>query len=302
MFYLKKNKITFFTLAILICFAIISAFNVDREFKMRVLSYKTTILRCDSELKGDSSFDDMCREYKNWGGPRRSDSSAPLIFLDIVQDNVFMSLQIILPFLILMCSIFNLNKKIKSGWIKNELTRKKYNRFIFFEWLDSVKQLWIIPFVFIFVFFLSYCMTGNLNYHNSYIGALDRINILQDYYLPFFSDFFRNYPFSLFIYFINFILQGIFIINLGYIMTRKTGNYIVSVISAFIIYNCIWIILEFIPSMIGKQELRDYFSFSSIWIHTNWIVFFIQLFFAAFSSLFVYLLYKNKEEVLSLNE
>lgn len=301
MSYIKNNKMTILVILILVGFAIASALNMNWEYNLSVLSYKTTIEKCNTELKDDHSFDAMCEKYRNWEGPKRSDSNAIFMFLDIIHDNIFWTLQTLLPFLILMCTIDRINKKLKNGWIKNELTRKKYKNFIFSEWLHSVKQLWIIPFIFIFVLIISYLMTGNFDYQNSLVGP-DRINRFQEFYSTYYSEIFDNIPRAIVVCSLNFFMQGIFIINIGYIMTKKSKNYILSVITSYMVFVALWIVSEFYAFYIEMPKLHNYFSFSAIWSETNYIVILVQLFYVTITSFFVYVAYRHKEEVIMLNE
>ena len=95
-------------------------------------------------------------------------------------------------------------------------------------------------------------------------------------------------------------------------MTKKGKGYILSVISSFIVYLGLWLLSETIfgyfimRGILGKPELHNYFSFTALWgypLINNFLIFtLIQFSYALISSVIVYIIYKNKEEVIMANE
>ncbi|MEG0022361.1 MAG: hypothetical protein RSB77_04725 [Bacilli bacterium] len=298
--YFKNNKILVLVLFIILAISARSISNNIREFNMNVDSYNYRINECNTTLKNDKFYFESCKGAKEWGGPKRTD--AFFTFFDILFDDKFTILHLLLPFLIIMCTIEKLNQKLKSGYIKNELMRKKYSTIILNEWLCSIKKLWIIPLLFTIIFIASYLLTGNFNYKSSLLNYEPWVNPI----------FFDNIFFSIIIYLFNFLLHGIFIINIGYIMTKKSKGYILSVLSSFIMFLGAWAFSETFfgylisGKLFGKPEFHNYFSFTTLWGYpeiNNFIMFTLyQFILALISSIFVYKLYKNREEVLIANE
>jgi hypothetical protein len=297
---IKNNKILFLTLFILLGFSIAGIYNNIKEFNMRVYAHEYKINECKNNMKNESELLAWCKEYIKWDGPKRSD--AFFTFFDIIFDNHFRIIHLLLPILIIMCSINRINIKLTNGYIKNELIRKKYSIYMLKEWLLSISHLLIIPLLFVFIFVVSFILTGNIDYKNSMLNFDPWVNPI----------FFNNIILSIVIYFINFLLHGIFIINIGYIMTKKGKGYILSVISSFIVYLGLWLFSEtffgyfIMIGIFGKPELHNYFSFTSLWgypLINNFMIFtLIQFSYALISSIIVYIIYKNKEEVIMANE
>jgi hypothetical protein len=297
---IKNNKMLFLTLFILLGFSIAGIYNNIKEFNMRLYAHEYKINECKNNIKNESELFAWCKEYKKWDGPKRSD--AFFTFFDIIFDNHFRIIHLLLPILIIMCSINRINIKLTNGYIKNELIRKKYSIYMLKEWLLSISHLLIIPLLFVFIFVVSFILTGNIDYKNSMLNFDPWVNPI----------FFNNIILSIVIYFINFLLHGIFIINIGYIMTKKGKGYILSVISSFIVYLGLWLFSEtffgyfIMIGIFGKPELHNYFSFTSLWgypLINNFMIFtLIQFSYALISSIIVYIIYKNKEEVIMANE
>ncbi len=297
---IKNNKILFLTLFILLGFSIAGIYNNIKEFNMRVYAHEYKINECKNNMENESELFAWCKDYLKWDGPKRSD--AFFTFFDIIFDNHFRIIQLLLPILIIMCSINRINIKLKNGYIKNELIRKKYSIYMTEEWLLSISHLLIIPLLFVFIFVVSFILTGNFDYKNSMLNFDPWVNPV----------FFDNIILSIVIYFINFLLHGVFIINIGYIMTKKGKGYILSVISSFIVYLGLWLFSEtffgyfIMRGIFGKPELHNYFSFTSLWgypLINNFMIFtLIQFSYALISSIIVYIIYKNKEEVIMANE
>ena len=125
---IKNNKILFLTLFILLGFSIAGIYNNIKEFNMRLYAHEYKINECKNNMKNESELLAWCNEYIKWDGPKRSD--AFFTFFDIIFDNHFRIIHLLLPVLIIMCSINRINNKLKNGYIKNELMRKKYNIYI----------------------------------------------------------------------------------------------------------------------------------------------------------------------------
>lgn len=298
--YIKNNKMLFSALCILLGFSIAGIYNNIKEFNMKVNAHEYKLNECKTNMKNESNSFSWCNEYIKWDGPKRSD--AFFTFFDIIFDDHFRIIHLLLPVLIIMCSIDRINNKLKNGYIKNELMRKKYNIYMIQEWFHSISHLLIIPLLFVFIFLVAFILTGNFDYKNSMLNFDPWVNPV----------FFDNIIFSIIIYFVNFLLHGVFIINIGYIMTKKGKGYILSVISSFIVYLGLWLLSETIfgyfimRGILGKPELHNYFSFTTLWgypLINNFLIFtLIQFSYALISSVIVYIIYKNKEEVIMANE
>ena len=116
---IKNNKILFLTLFILLGFSIAGIYNNIKEFNIRVYAHEYKINECKTNMKNESNSFSWCNEYIKWDGPKRSD--AFFTFFDIIFDNHFRIIHLLLPILIIMCSINRINNKLKNGYIKNEL-------------------------------------------------------------------------------------------------------------------------------------------------------------------------------------
>ena len=166
--YIKNNKMLFSALCILLGFSIAGIYNNIKEFNMKVNAHEYKLNECKTNMKNESNSFSWCNEYIKWDGPKRSD--AFFTFFDIIFDDHFRIIHLLLPVLIIMCSINRINNKLKNGYIKNELMRKKYNIYMIQEWFHSISYLLIIPLLFVFIFLVAFILTGNFDYKNSMLN------------------------------------------------------------------------------------------------------------------------------------
>lgn len=297
---IKQNYILILTIIIIAVLTLLAVYNNIKEYKMNVFSYKYHINQCNNEYKNDSSMQEYCNNLKLWGGPKRSD--AFFTFFDLLFDDRLMILELLLPLLIIFCSLDKFLKKLKSGYLKNELTRMPYKKIIIKEWLNGAKIIFIIPCFFIILFIISFFMTGNINYKESLNNFDSWVNPL----------FFNNLFTSIIIYFLNFFLYGVFLVNIGFIVARDSKNIILTYITSYLVYFGFWLLSETIlgyfifNGLLGKPEWHNYFSFTSIWGYPNINNFYvrtlIQLLWTLGSFLVLIKFYKKKEKVLINNE
>ena len=124
--------------------------------------------------------------------------------------------------------------------------------------------------------------------------------------------FFNNLFTSIIIYFLNFFLYGVFLVNIGFIVARDSKNIILTYITSYLVYFGLWLLSETIlgyfifNGLLGKPEWHNYFSFTSIWGYPNINNFYvrtlIQLLWTLGSFLVLIKFYKKKEKVLINNE
>lgn len=126
-----------------------------------------------------------------------------------------------------------------------KLNKNKFKKDILDIWKNSL----IVPSIVLIMFLLSILVSNNFNYLNTI-----KINIAL---LP---EKFYSISFII-TYLLVLLLRGIFWLNLGIICSKKSKNWFLSLLKAYILYVILAFAGELIPG--------NYFKFSYIWSYEN---------------------------------
>lgn len=278
-----------------------------KEYNFSVNSYKITMNNCSNHIdkvckSDDASCIDFCKNFvNNANEPKRYDFVRT--FFDLFYQSENLILQNISPLLIGVVAVWPFICDLKSGNIKNKLTRINYKKYMIKNWLSSLKYTLIIP-VFIALLFVSALILSR---------GVGTQNISESF------KFFTKYNVNLFVFIptwlLCFIFQGIFWINLFFICAKRSKNSIISIIVSYLTYFGCGLVSEvvfgiLIPALFFKVSFKNpmisnYFSFYTIWAYDvkyYLLIFLYQILLCLISTLLLYKTYKNKEEVLVLNE
>lgn len=220
----------------------------------------------------------------------------------LIRYDIFSYFAYLLPIIITILSCSRFFKLYHSGIIINLLQKVSYKKIIKNEILLAWLKNLILPIIFIIIFAISYIIFPN--------GAINEKNIGRFLY-PFQigHEYMRLIPPYLFVllYLLIVFLYGIFITNLGIILSRFIKKMSLLVISNFIIVIILENIFNFILAPLVKvitkiDRMANGFSIlniyyldgipSLLWEFT-WVIFLICI-----TTTIIYKLYKNKEEVL----
>ncbi len=326
MYIFKKNKILLITISILIFFAFfafndyISWWNQYKDSNEKRIEICTNsngeydfIRMCESvgfsvdrieECKKNQKeqYPIFCERILN--APKLKQQDTINLYFDILATEYMRFFQIISPLLVSMAAVYHFHSILKSGSIKNVLLRIKYKKFMKENVLKSWKYSLIIPIFLMMIFLISYTISGHFNFFKTLKdwGRSPYINLKH----------LENTCTFIFVYISNFILHSIFSINLFYIVSKKSKNFILSIISFFITYIGIFIIQEvFIGTILLGKLLKlengtAHFNFSTIWLYERvdnlFVSLLVTLAMVTISTLVLIKVYKNKEEVLLNNE
>jgi hypothetical protein len=289
--FIKKNYVLLSVLSILVVWGCISANQYKQWYDSNQKFYQQALEICQHEE----------RAYCKYIGEKLPEAPDTIsVYFDITANSSLRNLQLFAPILIIIVAIWSFHKELRSGYYKNVLTRKSYKEYFKDHYINSLKSVMILPVFIIFVFIMSYFLSGNFNFEESmknYPGYL----FIDDKYL-------KILPWFSFVYVLNIILHSMFWINLGYIAMKKSNHIFVTLLSSFLLYMMIFIISEiFIGAFLFSNiNAQDYFSLANIWAYDNvdnlWgmVVFSITLVIG--STLIVLRIYKDKENVVIENE
>lgn len=285
---IKKNKMIIIILIFLLVWSCINLIEYAKELKLAEKNYNDIANECKINI----DYIPTCEDYLN-KSYQKPDTITSFFYI-LCHYNLNL-LQVIAPIFIIIPAIWNFHKKLKSGYIKNALTRESYRIYITKELLDSMKCIIIFPIMLIFLLIGCYIISGHFDY-----SQFKSILVINEKFLD-------NLTLTMVVYFINLMLHSIFYINLGLIFCKKNRNILVSIISSFICFVLLDIFFEvFLGSFLfGKIfKLHGFvalFNLFGIWIYTDYtnllsvIIFSILLVVISFIILLIE--YRKKEDV-----
>ena len=293
--FIKNNIAVLIAFLILFIFSTILCIRNIKSARINEESRIEGIEVCKEILKHDK-YNEICLENIDAKPKKRSTLKT---YYDIINDNVsYNSISLctafyfLIPFLVIVSSLYNISKKFKNQDIKNHLTRESYNKYIKEIFLDSYKSVFIWPMITILLFMFSYIISN---------GSFEIIDTNSSFSYEILSKPVMFMLSNL----LNTIFMSFFWTNIALLIVPDTRNYIVSVLESIMIYfgialtNTFFVIL--LISKILNKEVEKYLDFFDVYNYYNreLIPFNILcLSVALISGLLVYLKYKNKEKII----
>lgn len=301
---LKKNIPFIIICLILFSWGSIEMCRFKIEHDNRIKRHNEVVERCnngyyDNIPGGDKNCEEVLqyKEYHNW--------DTITIFFYVILHGSISNLQLIAPIFIIIVAVWQFNKELKSGYFKNILMRMRYSDYLKKTYLKVLKYSLIFPVFLIFMFVVAYSISGHFNLEQTLIQER-----MSSSWLDF--KFVKIFPQFSCIYLLNFILHSIFWTNIGFIMSKKSRNVFLTIISSFLVYVAIFIFTEifiggfFFSGLLGIRNVMDYFSLSNIWLYEGieylGLTVLYSLILVISSLIALIFSYKNKEEVIIENE
>lgn len=304
---LFKNKFNFhFLLSIsifilLVIWIIICAVQYWNDFSMNVDAYNKLLEICNPSLEMANT--NTCNEILNNGGPVIPDTFT--IFFQLLINSNLCYIQLIAPFVIFILSSYDFYREYNTGFYKNKLMRMPYKEYIKTFLLKAYKNIWIFPMWLLVLFIASYIISGHFDLNKT-------LSYWPTHYIPVDIEIIKNFiPFML-IFIVNLIFNNLFYVHIALITVKKNSNFIVSILSSYLIFIFCDIILEiFIGIFIGELLLNishasSLFNLFNYWVYSDipniWIYILYCFMLALGSFIIFYLIYGKKEDVIIASE
>lgn len=293
--FIKNNIAVLIAFLILFIFSTILCIRNIKSARINEESRIEGIEVCKEILKHDK-YNEICLENIDAKPKKRSTLKT---YYDIINDNVsYNSISLctafyfLIPFLVIVSSLYNISKKFKNQDIKNHLTRESYNKYIKKILLDSYKSVFIWPMITILLFMFSYIISN---------GSFEIIDTNSSFSYEILSNPVAFMLSNL----LNTIFMSFFWTNIALLIVPDTRNYIVSVLESIMIYFGIALTNTFIVilliSKILNKDVEKYLDFLDVYTYNNRNLLsfnILCLSIALISGLLVYLKYKNKEKII----
>lgn len=293
--FIKNNIAVLIAFLILFIFSTILCIRNIKSARINEESRIEGIEVCKEILKHDK-YNEICLENIDVKPKKRSTLKT---YYDIINDNVsYNSISLctvfyfLIPFLVIVSSLYNISKKFKNQDIKNHLTRESYNKYIKKILLDSYKSVFIWPMITILLFMFSYIISN---------GSFEIIDTNSSFSYEILSNPVAFMLSNL----LNTIFMSFFWTNIALLIVPDTRNYIISVLESIMIYfgialtNTFFVIL--LISKILNKDVEKYLDFLDVYTYNNRNLLsfnILCLSIALISGLLVYLKYKNKEKII----
>lgn len=271
---MKESKCLLLLFLVYILLTFLSYLEVGKTFK-----YNNYIERYDYyceqiENENDKSCDADIKELK-----KTPDKLT--VFYSIMQSEYFYNLPIIAPILLIVFSMYYINKIFKSKYLYYYVQRKSYYKFIRLILFKSYKFAFIAPILITIIYLLSLTIST----HNSTF-LVELFNTSTFHKIHYNTDFF------VILYANNIFILWLSLINIGLIIQSKNRNYIFNVIEFIIIYFVLEMLIENLPS---------YFWMFSIYGLSNYSIYYqlmASVLYFIISFIIVIFVYRKKEMIL----
>lgn len=261
--FLKKNKMILFLIFILTSCVIYACFDFNRY--------------------GDSAF------FTN----------PILLYYQILENDILYFFIPLAPLFVMIPTIYNFNKELSSGNIRNSLSRIPYKTYIKKYYHSAFKMAFIFTYTCILLFICAGIMIGGF-----YVKG--DLALYGSFSSPDLEWSNNPYLYIILYLMINY-MHGVFCANIGLFYCKKNKNFLVCLILSYLTYIGLEIFSEiFIGSLLltkifGIHNISFNFNFFSAWQLYNvneLLVFGIAVFLLITSSFLVRWQYRNKEGVL----
>jgi len=302
LFKLKNNR---FLIIVVLIISFLTFKSFMKYFNEYHFGYAKWYYEMIEVCKVDSESDE-CKQFEIYerGNPKEIMAKLDTISLasEAIEMHTFTILHFLGPLLMIIVSTASIHREINTGMVRNYMTRMNYKSYLKRIFLSSIKYAWLFPLTIVIIVLISGYIT-NFNF------VIDNEKIGVSYY----SEYrYNNYFIYTFLMCVILFLHSVFHSNLGLICCKKNKNFIVSVISSYMLFTLInlffYIVVGglFVFRFLGINDLGDYFSLTGYWFFRDKpdyiLIFVITLFLVIVSYIFLYLVYRKKEGVLMENE
>ena len=208
------------------------------------------------------------------------------------------------PLVLIICACYAFHNVFQSGFLQNIVIRSNYKKTIFYEIIKSWRYALVLPTILLIFFIVSSILFPNfeiLSYNQTDGFPFQLVNNFMEEMNPFLF---------MIIYFIILIFLGIVIINIGICMILYFKKFYLLTIGSFLILIFIENINNFflaplISSITGIEKMLNGFSIYNLYYldaspSIFWSLGYVLILFTI-SLIFVYLLYRKKENVVLNN-
>ena len=244
--FIKRNKLLLFISILLLILGLIGIIKYELEYKNLVTQYNEALEYYNSN---EELYKELIANGYDFTPPYKADTLS--LFIYIAWDSIVGLLDIIGPLIIIVVSGYEISNHLKSGYIKNALTRESYGKYILKIIGKSYLKSLIIPLFWLYFLFLCYLQSKTFNFNEGFGSTFVGDNAFK----------------ILFLYFIYVTIHSFFCANLSLIFNAKNKNFVINSIMAFIVF----LISAYYFNTIFWYGIRTYLEINNRIIPSNLI-------------------------------
>lgn len=281
----------------LVLWCIGCSINYKKKFDANVDSYNEFEILCK---KDNTSMDrNNCEMILESGKPVIPDTIT--VFFQLLINTSLSAIQLLAPIIIFVLAGYTFYREYNTGFYKNQLMRMSYKSYLKKVLLRAYKNLWIFPAWILVLFVCSYLISGHFSIDKT-------LSYWPEYYIPVKLEFITNFKTFIFIFIINIIFNTFFYIHLALIPIRRNYNFIVNILSSYLIFIFCDIFLEVLVGVVICEKILHLSNFSNLfslfnfWAYVdipNIYLYTLYCFLLdIISFIALYIIYHKKEEVI----
>lgn len=288
--YLKNNLLIILIFTFLMSFVVFQTLHYKQEYKLEVEREHSYYMKnCSDTIERNDKMTELCQQWK-----LSLDKMKKPDFFETLSNIISSKISILDSVCILLLvipSLFMINKILKDQVLINILTRESYSKFLGKLFTKVYRYIWLFPTTLIIFIGLLLTFT-ELNLSVDVFSAYDKP-------LVFIICYILN----------SLVVSGIYL-NIALISLRYKNNYVVSCITSFIIFLSLVLFFQIgidyvlIQNTLEIDELAGLFTTTGIFEVNIWqgisilSYLLINLSIYIILSLGVYFCYKNKEQLI----
>lgn len=304
---MKKNNDIFYKIFCaliflsLIIWVVYCGIQYKNHYNKNVEAHHKLIEICNQE--NSQIKDSDCQEIISNGDPIMPDTIT--VFFQLLINSNLSLIQLIAPIIVILLASYCFYREYSTGFYKNKLLRMSYKDYLKYIFQKTYRSIWILPAFITIIFICSFIISGHFNLEST-------LSYWPENYIPVSISVIKNFSTFIIIFVLNIILNSLFYASLAIIPIKKSNNYIVSVISSYLLFIFCDIFLEVLVGILILEKFAhishasSLLSLFSCWVYDGipniplYIIYCILL--ALISFLITVYIYHNKEEVIIESE
>lgn len=288
-------------LLLLIIWVVSCSVQYKQNYLKNVDAHNQLVELCNVEESTIS--EETCNTIISDGKPVMPDTFT--VFFQLLINSNLSLIQLIAPMIVILLASYSFFHEYRTGFYKNKLLRMPYKEYLKYIILKTYRCIWILPSFVVVIFICSFMISGHFDVDLT-------LSYWPENYIPVSISVIKNiFPFMI-IFLLNIMFNSLFYVNLALIPIKKSNNYIVNVISSYLLFIFCDIVLEvfvgilLLEKFVHVSQASGIFNLFNCWVYDSipsiplYTIYCFLL--AIISFIVVIYIYHDREEVIVASE
>lgn len=289
--FIKKNIVSIIVFLFLVIWATFSTINYYKKYDPNISEKFYNSCLDDKEFY--NKYQDSCESLKKY--EHLNDDTYMSMYTILNLNELMSPIIYIMPVFIMIAAIWNNQKEINSNYLKNYLTRKNYKDYLKRFFKSSYKCFWILPCYIIYIFIMSYVISGHFDYTHAVDSSVATYEI----------QYLKMGILFIVLMVLNLAIHSLFYANLVMICAKKNKNIVLTILEAYMLWLGIEIIGEVVNSDLVKygilnikySAIFNVMDLYSLFSKGNmWLTLLISSIYFIISAIITFIIYRNREK------